>query len=41
MLESMMRDIEEKLGQIIKSVEWVSIGGGIKFKGEDYKVDEL
>jgi carboxynorspermidine decarboxylase len=31
--------IEERFGHLLHKVEWVSLGGGIHFTGEDYAVD--
>lgn len=37
----MLTDIEQKFGSLLNRVEWVSLGGGIHFTGDDYPVDEF
>ncbi|MEN3387456.1 carboxynorspermidine decarboxylase [Brucella melitensis] len=39
LFDRMLSDIEEKFGSLLHRVEWVSLGGGIHFTGEDYPVD--
>jgi len=35
----MLGNIEQKFGPLLKKAEWVSLGGGIHFTGEDYPLD--
>lgn len=37
----MLGDIEQKFGSLLSRVEWVSLGGGIHFTGENYPVEEF
>nr|WP_278520167.1 carboxynorspermidine decarboxylase [Brucella anthropi] len=39
LFDKMLTDIEEKFGSLLHRVEWVSLGGGIHFTGDDYPVD--
>ncbi|CEA06708.1 carboxynorspermidine decarboxylase [Pseudomonas saudimassiliensis] len=41
LFDSMLRQIEERFGELLKQVEWVSLGGGIHFTGEGYPLDEF
>lgn len=41
LFDKMLSDIEEKFGSLLHRVEWVSLGGGIHFTGDDYPVDEF
>lgn len=41
LFDKMLTDIEEKFGSLLHRVEWVSLGGGIHFTGDDYPVDEF
>src|SRR5690554_4428880 len=41
LFESMLQNIEERLGSLIERVQWVRVGGGIHFAGEDYPLDRL
>ncbi|KAB2732509.1 carboxynorspermidine decarboxylase [Brucella intermedia] len=41
LFDRMLTDIEEKFGSLLNRVEWVSLGGGIHFTGDDYPVDEF
>jgi len=33
--------IEEEFGSFLKKLEWISLGGGIHFTGDDYPLDKL
>lgn len=39
LFDHMLDQIEEKFGTLISRVEWISLGGGIHFTGEDYPLD--
>ena len=39
LFDKMLGTIEEKFGSLLSHVQWVSLGGGIHFTGEDYPVD--
>ncbi len=39
LFDKMLTHIEERFGHLLHQVEWVSLGGGIHFTGEDYAVD--
>ncbi|MEJ5082942.1 MULTISPECIES: carboxynorspermidine decarboxylase [unclassified Ochrobactrum] len=41
LFDTMLTDIEEKFGSLLHRVEWVSLGGGIHFTGDDYPVDDF
>ena len=41
LFDKMLTDIEEKFGSLLDRVEWVSLGGGIHFTGDNYPVDEF
>lgn len=41
LFDKMLTDIEEKFGSLLDRVEWVSLGGGIHFTGDDYPVNEF
>ncbi|MDR6431711.1 carboxynorspermidine decarboxylase [Brucella pseudogrignonensis] len=41
LFDKMLTDIEEKFGSLLHRVEWVSLGGGIHFTGDNYPVDEF
>lgn len=41
LFDRMLTDIEEKFGSLLNRVEWVSLGGGIHFTGDDYPVDDF
>lgn len=41
LFDEMLTKIEEKFGSLLKRAEWVSLGGGIHFTGEDYPVDDF
>lgn len=37
----MLDQIEERFGELLRYADWVSLGGGIHFTGEDYPLDAL
>ncbi|AKH99360.1 carboxynorspermidine decarboxylase [Hoeflea sp. IMCC20628] len=39
LFDQMLGNIEQKFGPLLKKAEWVSLGGGIHFTGEDYPLD--
>ncbi|SDW61677.1 carboxynorspermidine decarboxylase [Litoreibacter albidus] len=39
--DEMLGLIEDRFGTIIKDMEWISLGGGIHFTGEDYPLEQL
>jgi carboxynorspermidine decarboxylase len=39
--DTMLTQIEERFGSLIKRMEWISLGGGIHFTGEGYPLDKL
>ena len=41
LFERMLGEIEQKFGSLLKRAEWVSLGGGIHFTGEDYPLAAL
>ncbi|MCL7997783.1 carboxynorspermidine decarboxylase [Brucella sp. 21LCYQ03] len=41
LFDKMLTDIEAKFGSLLHRVEWVSLGGGIHFTGDNYPVDEF
>jgi len=41
LFDQMLGNIEEKFGSLLARVEWVSLGGGIHFTGEDYPLDKF
>ncbi|MFB9912606.1 carboxynorspermidine decarboxylase [Rhizobium paknamense] len=41
LFDRMLADIEQKFGPLLKRAEWVSLGGGIHFTGEDYPLDQF
>src|SRR5690606_36895779 len=41
LFDNMLDQIEEKFGSLLHRVEWVSLGGGIHFTGENYPLDEF
>ncbi|MEO3388341.1 carboxynorspermidine decarboxylase [Mesorhizobium sp. CAU 1741] len=41
LFDSMLGQIEERFGDLLKRAEWVSLGGGIHFTGADYPVDDF
>ena len=41
LFESMLDQIEQKFSALLHRVEWVSLGGGIHFTGDNYPVDDF
>jgi carboxynorspermidine decarboxylase len=41
LFDRMLGDIEQKFGPLLKKAEWVSLGGGIHFTGEDYPLEKF
>ncbi|MDO9625412.1 MAG: carboxynorspermidine decarboxylase [Pseudomonas sp.] len=41
LFDQMLTTIEERFGQLLEQVEWVSLGGGIHFTGDDYPLDQF
>ncbi len=41
LFDRILTEIEEKFGALLHRVEWVSLGGGIHFTGDDYPVDDF
>ncbi len=39
LFDRMLGEIEQKFGTLLEKAEWVSLGGGIHFTGQDYPVD--
>ena len=39
LFEQMLDKIEQKFGRLLKQVDWVSLGGGIHFTGENYPLE--
>ncbi len=39
--DAMLEHIETRFGDLIKRMEWISLGGGIHFTGEGYPLDRL
>jgi carboxynorspermidine decarboxylase len=39
--DHMLGRIEERFGKLFEKVEWVSLGGGIHFTGDDYPLDDF
>ncbi|MBX2832986.1 MAG: carboxynorspermidine decarboxylase [Rhodospirillales bacterium] len=39
LFDQMLGNIEAKFGSLLSRVEWVSLGGGIHFTGDDYPLD--
>jgi len=39
--DEMLTLIEERFGHLIQQVQWVSLGGGIHFTGDDYPIDKF
>lgn len=39
LFEQMLGQIEQKFGHLLKQVDWVSLGGGIHFTGENYPLE--
>jgi carboxynorspermidine decarboxylase len=41
LFDKMLGDIETKFGSLLSRVEWVSLGGGIHFTGDNYPLDKF
>ena len=41
LFDKMLGQIEEKFGSLLSRAEWVSLGGGIHFTGENYPLDQF
>tara|TARA_R110002012_G_scaffold164866_2_gene327233 strand:+ start:430 stop:1527 length:1098 start_codon:yes stop_codon:yes gene_type:complete len=41
LFDQMLADIETKFGSLLSRVDWVSLGGGIHFTGENYPLDKF
>ena len=41
LFDRMLGDIEGKFGPLLKQAEWVSLGGGIHFTGDDYPLEKF
>ncbi|KKN43381.1 hypothetical protein LCGC14_0703730 [marine sediment metagenome] len=41
LFDGMLQQIEERFGHLLQQVEWVSLGGGIHFTGDDYPLDQF
>jgi carboxynorspermidine decarboxylase len=41
LFDQMLTTIEERFGHLLEQVEWVSLGGGIHFTGDDYPLDQF
>jgi carboxynorspermidine decarboxylase len=41
LFDQMLGQIEQKFGHLLKKMEWVSLGGGIHFTGEDYPLEKF
>ncbi|HDZ57902.1 MAG TPA: carboxynorspermidine decarboxylase [Pseudomonas xinjiangensis] len=41
LFDSMLGQIEERFGDLLQQVDWVSLGGGIHFTGENYPLDQF
>ncbi|OCP15932.1 MULTISPECIES: carboxynorspermidine decarboxylase [unclassified Ensifer] len=39
LFDRMLSEIEEKFGALLACADWISLGGGIHFTGDDYPVD--
>lgn len=39
--DEMLNDIEARFGHLIQKMEWISLGGGIHFTGDDYPIEKL
>ncbi|WP_338607220.1 carboxynorspermidine decarboxylase [Pelagibacterium nitratireducens] len=40
-LDMLLKTIEDRYGEILHDLEWVSLGGGIRFTNPDYPIDKL
>ncbi len=41
LFDRMLSQIEEKFGPLLRRAEWVSLGGGIHFTGDDYPLEKF
>ena len=41
LFDAMLSQIEQRFGDLLKRAEWVSLGGGIHFTGDDYPIDDF
>ncbi|WP_414475866.1 carboxynorspermidine decarboxylase [Microvirga sp. M2] len=41
LFDRLLGQVEERFGSLLEQVEWVSLGGGIHFTGENYALDEF
>ncbi|PWV97554.1 carboxynorspermidine decarboxylase [Hoeflea marina] len=41
LFDRMLGEIEQKFGPLLKRAEWVSLGGGIHFTGDDYPLERF
>lgn len=41
LFDQMLSDIEQKFGSLFHHVDWVSLGGGIHFTGENYPLEQF
>jgi carboxynorspermidine decarboxylase len=41
LFDRMLSQIEDKFGALLKRADWVSLGGGIHFTGDDYPLDDF
>lgn len=41
LFDHMLGDIEQKFGSLLRRAEWVSLGGGIHFTGDDYPLEKF
>ena len=41
LFDRMLGEIEQKFGPLLKKAEWVSLGGGIHFTGDDYPLEKF
>jgi len=41
LFDRLLSQVEERFGALLKRVQWVSLGGGIHFTGEQYPVDKF
>src|SRR5690606_32273134 len=41
LFDRLLGEVEERYGDLLRQVSWVSLGGGIHFTGDDYPLDAL
>ena len=41
LFSQMLSKIEDEFGHLIKNMEWISLGGGVHFTGENYPLEKL